>query len=153
MDSDRKGIALWRRGRRLFTTAAALMLLTATAHTAGNLASGLEDASEKQVFAAMDNVRSPLGFGMSPSLKDIYWELVFIMSITFAALAVINLLLAASNDISDRLLQRIAWANVLWVGACLILSWHYQIPPPLISTAVIEVFLIASVVSAKISPV
>src|SRR5436309_2649294 len=123
---------MWRPGRRLFSTAAVLMLLTAGVHTAGNLASGLQDDAERQVFASMGNLRSPLGFGMSPSLKDIYWTLVFTMSITFAALGAINMLLAASTQISDSLLRRVAWANVLWVGVFLILAWIYQVPPPLI---------------------
>src|SRR6185369_7371921 len=90
---QRVAIAMWRPGRRLFSTAALLMILTAAAHTAGNLASGPEDPAERQVFAAMDGLRFPLGMGMNPSLRDVYWELVFTMSITFAAIGVINLVI------------------------------------------------------------
>jgi hypothetical protein len=142
-------ITMWRPGRRLFSTAAILMILTAAAHTAGNLASGPEDPAERQVFAAMDSLRVPLGMGMNPSVRDIYWDLVFTMSITFAALGVINLVVASSPDSTDRLLRRVGWVNALWVGVFLILCWAYRIPPPLISAVVIEAFVLAALIMTR----
>jgi hypothetical protein len=137
-------IAMWRPGRRLFSAAAVLMILTAVAHTAGNLTSRPETAAEQSVFAAMNGYHVPLGLGMNPSIYDIYWILVMTMSITFVALGWINLLLAASPDISGRVLRRVSWANAVWVGAFLILAWVYRAPPALIPAAIIEVVVIGS---------
>ena len=70
---------------------------------------------------------------MPPSLMDIYWILVFTMSITFAALGVVNLVLAANPNASLRLLRSVSLVNALWVGAFLILAWSYRVPPAFIS--------------------
>ena len=69
------------------------------------------------------------------------------MSITFTALGGIGLVLSSSRDVSDRVLQRVGWVNALWVGAFLILSWVYRVPPPLISAVLIEVFVVAALVA------
>lgn len=86
----------------------------------------------------MDEYRMPLGLGMSPSMHDIFFTLTFTMGITFAALGLVNLIVAANRDTSQNLLRRLTWLNAVWVGALLILSWHYQVPPPLISAIIIE---------------
>jgi hypothetical protein len=130
------------RGRRLFSTAAVLMILTAGAvwtrtlltilisgaHTAGSLASGM---------------------GMDPSVYDIYWDLALTMSITFAALGVINLLIAAAPSASGRLLRNVGWANAVWVAAFLILNAANRISPALICAGIVELFVIASLVTSK----
>src|SRR5215471_16676959 len=100
---------MFRKGRRLFSTAAIFMLLTAAAHTAGNLGSGPDTPEEQRVFNDMGAIRFPMGMGMNPSLRDIWWDLVFTMSITLVALGAINLVLAASREIRDRMLLRVAW--------------------------------------------
>ena len=97
----------------------------------------------------MRSYRIPLGLHMSPSLYDIYRLLVFTMSITFLALGAIGLLLAASRDIPDRLLRRVAWLYAVWVTAFLVLSVAQQIPPPLISSVLIEVALLPSLFSRE----
>jgi len=135
---------LWRPGRWLFTVAASLMIVTAALHTLGNLSPGPEAGALKVLFTDMGSYHFPLGLGMTPSLLDIYWTLVFTMSITFAALGSLNLLIAASPDVTDDLLRRLTWVNILWVGALLMLSIAYRIPPPLISAVVIEAVLLAS---------
>ena len=137
---------MWRRGRRLFTTAAILMVLTAAGHTIGNVAPIPQGPAEQKVFAAMDEYRQPMGFGMVPSMHDIYWTLVFTMSITFFALGLMNLVVAASADTSASLLRRLTWLNALWVGAFLILAWRYQVPPPLISAVIIEAVVAVSLI-------
>ena len=123
------------------------MLLTAAAHTAGNLAAPPGDASEQKVFAAMESLRTDMGLGMSPSVKDIYWCLTFIMSVTLTALGLLNLTLAAAKDASDLLLRRVSWVNLLWVTAFVIVCWTYRIPPPLLSGLVIDVFVVASLIA------
>lgn len=139
-------IAIWKRGRRLFTTAAVLMILTAAAHTAGNLVTSPDSQEERKVLDAMSGLHFAFGMGMNPSMLDVYWVLVFTMSITFAALGLMSLVAAASPEIPDRILRRIGWVNAVWVGGVLILSWAYRIPPPLISAVIIEVFVVAALV-------
>ena len=136
---------MWKPGRRLFSTAAVLMILTALAHTAGNLAPGSGDAAEKLILAAMGNYRLPMGMGMNPSMLDIFHSVVFTMSITFLALGAINLALAAGGA-SDPLLRRVAWLNAAWVAAFIALNVVCRIPPPLISGVVIELPLVAYLV-------
>ena len=137
--------SVWRRGRRSFTVAAVFMILTAAVHTAGNLAAKSSSAEETQVRSEMAALRFPLGMGMQPSLWDIYWDLTLTMSITLAALGLINLLLAASGEIPDRILRRVSWVNLIWVVAFLWLSWVQQVPPPLISGIAFVVFVAGSI--------
>jgi hypothetical protein len=137
---------IWQRGRRLFTTAAILMILTAIAHTMGNLFPPPQGPPEQQLFAAMDAYRAPLGLGMTPSMHDIYTTIVFTMSITFAALGVMNLVIAASSESSATLLRRVTWVNALWVGAFLILTWVCQVPPPLICAVIIEAVIVLGLI-------
>jgi len=127
----------------MFSTAAVLMILTAVAHTAGNLTAS-PTPTEQTVFSEMNGLHVPLGMGMNPSIYDIYWTLVLTMSITFAALGLINLLLAASPDVSGRVLRQVSWANALWVGAFLILTAMCRIPPGLISAVIIELAVVGS---------
>jgi hypothetical protein len=136
---------MWRPGRRLFSTAAVLMLLTAAAHTAGQF-TGSSGAAEDAVVGAMAGFHVPMGLGMTPSFLDFFRAISFTMSITFAALGIINLTLAASADISDRLLGRVVWINLLWTGAFGLAMLYYQVPPPLICAVVIEALLLASIV-------
>jgi len=137
-------MAIWKRGRRLFSTAAILMLLTAALHTIGNLAGRPDAGAQEKVFNDMGNLHFPLGMGMNPSLRDVYWDLVFTMSITFAALGLVNLVVAGCAEVGPDILRRMSWVNALWVGVFVILNVKYQIPPPLISGVVIELVVIAS---------
>jgi hypothetical protein len=138
-------MTMFRAGRRLFSTAAILMLLTAAVHTAGNLGTGPDTPEEQRVFGAMESLREPMGMGMNPSVRDIWWVLVLTMSITLAALGVLNLLLAGSEEVPDRVLRRVAWMNLAWVSVFLVLSWVEKVPPPLISAVLIEAFVLGSV--------
>jgi hypothetical protein len=135
------------KGRRLFSMAAICMLLTAAAHTAGNVLPRRETPTEQKIRAEMRDLHFPLGMGMNPSLQDVYLTLVFTMSITLAALGLISLLIAASPEAPDPLLRAVAWANAVWVGALLALCWRYQVPPPLISAVVIELFTIGALIT------
>ncbi len=137
-------VAMWQPGRRLFSTAAVFMILTAVAHTAGNLLTSAPDPAQQTLFTAMSGFHVPLGLGMSPSVEDIYWELVFTMSIAFAAIGLLNLVAAGTRSVPDDLLRRFSWVNVVWVGAFIILSYRYQIPPSLISGGIIELLVLAS---------
>src|SRR6185503_14934009 len=107
----------WMRGRRLFSTSAILMLLTAAVHTAGNLAPVPLQPGEQEVIDAMKRLRTPMGMSMNPSLWDILRDLTFTMTITFFALGILNLALAASKEMPDRVLRRAGWINLAWVTA------------------------------------
>jgi hypothetical protein len=135
---------LFSRGRRMFSLAAALMILTALAHTLGNLAGGPPDAADAMLEAAMRVRRVALGMGMNPSAWDIQRTLVFTMSITLAALGLMNLVLAASEETHQRLMRRVAWLNFVWVGAFTFLALAYRVPPPLISGLLIEAAVLGS---------
>ena len=88
--------AIWQSGRRLFSSAGVLMLLTAVAHTAAHFLPSSGPA-EDQLIKAMGDFHLPIGFGMYPSMLDFQNAMVFTMTITFLALGVINLLLAGSS--------------------------------------------------------
>ena len=139
---------MWRSGRRLYSTAGVLMILTAMAHTAGNLAPN-PDVALAQVLALMKDSHIAMGLGMRPSVFDIYRCLVWTMSITFLALGVLTLAVTGSSESTAGLLRRVSWINAVWVGGFLAITVVYQIPPPLISAVLIEVVLIASLVSAE----
>ncbi|HEV2688747.1 MAG TPA: hypothetical protein VGV35_09340 [Bryobacteraceae bacterium] len=136
-------MTIWKPGRRLFSTAAILMLLMAAAHSAGNIQGPLEPPEQK-LFSDMDSFRSPLGLGMTPSVKDFFFAMGWTVSLTFAALGSINLSLAAISETPDRVFRRVSWMNALWLGALLFVACVYRVPPPLISAVIIEVVVIAS---------
>ncbi|HYL75687.1 MAG TPA: hypothetical protein VEU96_15860 [Bryobacteraceae bacterium] len=125
------------------------MILTAAAHTAGTFSSGSQSPTEQQLNAATSGYRVPMGLGMNPSVNDIYYFLARTFTISFAALGLINLLLAATPETPGRVLRRVGRANALWVGAFLILAWIYRIPPPLISAVVIELVVLASLLPSQ----
>src|ERR1700727_707160 len=142
-------VAIWKPGRRLFTSAAILMLLMAAGHTAGFLAGAPSNPVEVKLFADMGAVLNPLGLGMSPSVKDIYFALAFSLGVTFAALGAMNLVLAAIPETPDRVLRAAGWVNALWVGAFLILNWVYLVPPPLIFGAILGLAVAASLIELR----
>ena len=127
--------------------AAVLMLLTAAAHTMGALSPWPDGPAERQLLAAMRGYVTEMGMGMSPSVLDIYKDLSFTMSITLGALGLMNLVLAASRDATEGLLQRVGVVNAVWVGAFLALNLVYRIPPPLICAVLIEAFVLGALLA------
>jgi len=134
----------FRRGRRLFSLAAVLLIVVAAAHTAGHAPMLFAGGPLPGVLGAMAAEREPLGMGMDPSMLDIHLSLVLTMSVTFVALGLVNLVVAGAADTSATTLRRLAWLDVAWVGALVALYAYYRIPPPLISTALVELVLLAS---------
>ena len=142
-------VAIWKPGRRVFSSAAILMVMMAVGHTAGFLAAGPSNPVEEKLFADMGAVLNPLGLGMSPSVKDIYYGLAFALSITFAALGAMNLMLAAIAETPDRVLRAAGWINALWVAGFLILNWVYRVPPPLIVGTIVGIAVAASLIDLR----
>jgi hypothetical protein len=142
-------VAIWKPGRRSFTVAAIVMLLMAVGHTAGFLAGAPSNPVEAKLFADMGAVVNPLGLGMSPSVKDIYFGLAFALGVAFAALGTMNLMLAAIPETPGRVLRAAGWVNALWVGAFVVLNWVYRVPPPLIFGTILWVAVAASLVELR----
>jgi hypothetical protein len=142
-------LAIWKPGRRAFTSAAILMLLMAAGHTAGFLAAGPSNAVEEKLFADMGAVLNPLGLGMNPSVKDIYWDSAFTLGVAFAGLGAMNLVLAAIPETPDRVLRAAGWVNALWVAAFVVLSWVYRVPPPLIFGTILGIAVAASLIDLR----
>jgi hypothetical protein len=80
-----------------------------------------------------------MGMGMSPSVWEIYRGLVFTMSLCLVAMGALGLAVAGSRDATTRLLSRLALVFAISSAALTILYWVYQIPPPLISMAIVTV--------------
>jgi hypothetical protein len=135
--------------RRLLQISAILMLLGAVLHTIGNL-SPPTDPRLIKLEEAMNGYTFDAGMSMHPSLRDVHMTLVLTMSITFAALGILNLVLA-SAAIPDALLRRIIRINAAWVAASIALCIYYKVPPPLISGVVIEIPLIAAMFKSSSS--
>jgi hypothetical protein len=132
--------AFWKPGRRLFSSAAALMAVMAVGHTVGILG-GPADAEQTRLFADMNALHVDLGMGMAPSVNDIYEGFAWTATITFAGLGLINVIIAAIPETPYRVLRGVAWVDVVWVGAFGILSWIVRIPPPILFAAFIEALL------------
>jgi hypothetical protein len=143
-------------GRRAFSTASVLLLLTALAHTAGNWPLIFPGAPWSGALAAMAAERTPLGIGMAPSVLDIHVALVLTMTVLLVALGTINLVVAAGAG--EEVLRRVLWIDVAAVGALVALYAFYRVPPPLLTFAVVESVLIAALcinrarVAARIVP-
>ena len=137
-----------QRGRRLFSTAAILMIVNAAAHMAGFLASQ-PDAKEQVVLTAMNNLRQPLGLGMNPSMLDMFNALNAVVCITFAGLGILSLVVAGTTGTTARLLRNVSLANAAWVVAYIAVSAIYRIPPPLIMGTVLEIFLVLHLATAR----
>jgi hypothetical protein len=134
--------------RRLLSISGVLMLLGATLHTIGNLTPP-RDPSLIALENSMQSFRFSVGMGMNPSMLDVHMLLVLTMTVTFVGFGVLNLTLASANDISDRLLRRVIWINVLWVAASIGFSWFYRVPPPLISGIIIELPLLGALLAGN----
>src|SRR5947207_5689079 len=87
---------MWRAGRRTFSIACILILITAALHTIGNLAPRNMGEAQTRVEDVMQSAHVPMGMGMEPSFYDLFRTLTFTMTVTFVALGVIGLMLTAS---------------------------------------------------------
>lgn len=129
-------------GRRAFSAASVLLLLTALAHTAGNWPIIFPDVPWSGVLSAMAAEHTPLGIGMAPSMLDIHVALVLTMTVLLVALGAINLVVAAGAG--EEMLRRVLWIDVVTVGALVALYAFYRVPPPLLTFAVVESALVAA---------
>jgi hypothetical protein len=144
---------IFRPGCRLFAVGSILMLLTAAAHTAGQFATAPNDAALSSVLAAMQGYKLDMGMGMKPSVEEIYYSLAFTMSLLLLFLGVQNLVSIYLAGDSAKLMRSLTMINLLCVVAQVALNWHYRIPPPLISFALISfVFALSLAMPNKREP-
>ena len=132
----------FRRGRRLFSLAAVLLTVVAAAHTLGHLPLIFPDGPLPGLLGQMDAERQPLGLGMAASMLDIHLALVLTMSVTFAALSLVNLVVAAAAGTDAAMLRRLGWINAAWVGALVAVYAYFRVAPPLVSTALVELVIL-----------
>jgi hypothetical protein len=137
-------------GRRWFTAACIATLIVALLHTLGNtLSTPPTDAEYVGMEAAMRDYLVPLGLGMAPSVWDIYQSLVFTMSVCLVALGAAGLAIVSSPDATPRLLSRVARVFAAASAALTVLFLIYQVPPPLISMAVVAVLFVVAAVPRR----
>ena len=142
--------AFLRPGNRMFTAATGLGVLIAFAHM-GSLFSGPlnDDWAE-----AMDAMRAAT-FEMGPLSMSFFgvlagvWIEVSALLIMLAAKNVV-LLAVAPADALPRLIRAMSILDAIAYAALTLLFVYYQIPPPIISFAVLALaFLAAAVLSKK----
>ena len=136
-------------GRRLFSIASSATILVAILHTVGNAAPANEDAAMLAVRAGMEGYRLPLGLGMAPSVWDIFRGLAFTMTVCLLSMGALGLVLAADAETTPRVLSRIAFVFAVTSALLTLLYAYYQVPPPLISMAIVTVLYAMAVKSTR----
>jgi hypothetical protein len=138
---------MFRPGRRLFSIAAILLIVVAGLHTLGHFSPPPEDPALREVESAMRGYRLALPLGMNPSVHDVLGSLSLTMTITLLLVGALDLLVARSEAPS---LRPFIFANVVGVGALVVLYGYYRISPPLVTLALVWVlFVLAWVLSER----
>ena len=126
---------IFAHGRRLFTTAAIATLLLAVLHLFGT--SRPVPPEIDGIAQAMQNTALDMGFGMSPSMWDTHQAIAYTMGITLAMLGVLALALAATTDVSAKVLTRTAAVMTTGCIVLVALYWVFRLPPPTILFAIL----------------
>jgi hypothetical protein len=141
---------MFRRGRRLFSSASIGLVVVGILHSIGSFAPRPPDPARAPLEQAMRADRIPLGF-WQPSTMDILMDLTATMSVLLFALAAVNLVVAKSRETSDALVRRCGLVSALAVGAMVLASYHYKIPPPFMTLAIVEILFVLSLVGRSSS--
>jgi len=123
-------------------TGTVLLALTGVAHTAGQFTP--DEPELGAALAAMRAAHLPIGMGMAPSLFDIFRDLAFTMTVTFFALAALNVVIVRHRDTTPALLRSVTVLNLVWLAGFIGVCWFYAVPPPLISGVVIWPFFLVA---------
>ena len=133
---------MFRRGRRLFSIASILLILTAVAHTLGHFQPEPRTPEFANLKSTMQAYQIDM-MGMKPSAYGVLESLSLTLTIMLLMLGLQNLLVAIVDE-SGKMIRRFTLVNIIGVGALVALYWFYRIPPPLISFVIVEiVFLLA----------
>jgi hypothetical protein len=135
---------MFRRGRRLFSIASILLILTAAAHTLVHFQPEPQTPEFANLKSTMEAYKFDPGMGTKPSVNAILNSLSLTMSITLFLLGLQNLLVAMVDE-SGKMIRRFALVNIIGVGALIALYWYYRIPPPLISFVIVEIMFLLAV--------
>jgi hypothetical protein len=130
-----------RERHRLFITANILLLIVAGLHTFGQF-NRPTDPADIAIMAEMRGHPIPVGLGMVPSLLDIFRVLAFTMTISLVGMVIVNLGMLRFARAAPGLVRRLCLLNVLVVSAIVILSWAYQVAPPFLTLAIVDVFFV-----------
>jgi hypothetical protein len=130
-----------RERHRIFITANILLLIVAGLHTSSQFIRPT-DPADLAMMAAMRGHHVPVGLGWTPSVLDITHVLAFTMSISLVGMVVVNLGMLRFARISPGLLRRLSLLNAIVVGAIVLLSFAYQVAPPFLTLAIVDVFFI-----------
>jgi hypothetical protein len=125
----------FRRCSRLLASAGVALLLTATAHTLGHFAPAPPNSPAETITEEMAAIRLPMGMGMNPSVLDIFNGFSLMLSVLVLWAGLSTLAVAAHGSPQDR--RRRAWSGLALSAALVLLSWHFQLPPTLISFGVV----------------
>lgn len=135
---------MFQKARRLFSAGLIGLLVIATLHTIGQFSQKDADPQLISAISAMNHYTLSMGFGMNPSVYEIYKSFSLTMSITLVWLGLQHLLVAAPLDSSEVLIRRQTLLSILGVGALILLYAVYRIPPPLLTLCGVEVLFILS---------
>ena len=126
--------AVSRPGGRFFLAAAIAQVIVAGLHTFGHFQPIPETREIQAALTAMRALEFDLGLGMRPNLEDVQLSLSLTMSVMLLGAALQNLIVWRSDA---AILPAIALLNTAFMaGLSVIYAW-YQIPPPLITLAVV----------------
>ena len=133
---------MFRSGRRLFSIASILLILTAVAHTLGHFSPEPTTPEFTNLKSTMQAYQIDM-MGMKPSAHGILQSLSLTLTIMLLMLGLQNLLVAMVDE-SGKMIRRFALVNIIGVAALVAIYWYYRIPPPLVSFVIVEiVFLLA----------
>lgn len=136
---------MFRAGRRFFSVASLVLIMVAGLHTLGHFTPP-RDPGLQRLMEEMDAFRLPLGMGMTPSVRDIFRSLSLTMTVTFVALGLQNVVVAASRDATARLIRALTVIDLVALGALVALYAFYRVPPPLVTLAVVEALFVLALV-------
>src|SRR5262245_33182978 len=133
---------MFRRGRRLFSIASILLILTAAVHTLAQFGPEPQTPEFANLKSTMQAYQIDM-MGMKPSAYGMLQSLSLTMTVMLLMLGLQNLLVAVVDE-SGKMIRRFALVNIIGVAALVALYWYYRIPPPLVSFAIVEIaFLLA----------
>ena len=121
---------MFQPGRRAFSIGSIVLVLTAIAHTLGNLPAPPSTPQEATLLETMKGFILDMGL-MKPSMLDVFRALNMTMSVTVLFWGVQNLVLAKLGNAA--LMRPLALCSFLANLALVALYWIYPVPPALIS--------------------
>ena len=121
---------------RWFRAGAVGLMVVAVLHAVAHFGGPPKDPGAVALQFAMDSYRYDI-FGMHPSAGDITRSLSLAISIFLLFVGVLDLVAVASLSHDARALRRLAWVNMVGVGALAFLFACYRILPPCVMLAVV----------------